>query len=131
MLDQSEAGHDVLQAGCRAVRDGFSAQRGGKGLLPGLLGAGGGAHEPISRVSGPQTGSISGSLPHPSFWGKPVFHQAGSIRQEHLGRKAMHLPSAAAPSLTMASDSGMDPLCLKNTLSHSTGIYCVAARSSG
>lgn len=62
-----------------------------------------------SRVSGPQNGLYKWQPPPPSSSGGSL----SFIWQEHLGRKATHLPSAAAPSLTMASDSGMDPLGLK------------------
>ena len=39
MLDQHEAGHDALQAGCRAVGDGFFQHRGEERVcFPGLPG---------------------------------------------------------------------------------------------
>lgn len=83
MLDQSEAGHDVLQAGCRAVRDGFFSTEGRKGFAARAAGC----REAVSpRVNQPRVWSADGLYK----WEPPPPSSSGGslsfIRQVPSGR---------------------------------------------
>lgn len=103
MLNQPKAGHNALQAECRAVGKGFFQHRREKRVCwPGLLGGG---SEPACQPPAGlacRRGSINGSLLRPP----PLGAVCLSSGRKQLGGKAIHLPSAPL-SLTTASGSGM------------------------